>query len=117
MAKIPAEPPAEGASGSNLDEFKELYQEQRAQQARLRHAQQFLTSPVFYDLRLPLMQVTDAPEAVAARLRDVEYRLSVLGSLLSMMAEERGFLERTFSVQDDAPEEMPRTAAVEVVDG
>lgn len=109
--KAPLDATPVGAPPSSLDEFKELYLEQRAQQARLRHVQQFMTSPIFYDLRLPALDLTAPPEAVATRKREVEYRLSVLGSLLSMMQEERKFLDRTLPLATEtAAEACPDVA-------
>jgi hypothetical protein len=103
--KAPVNATPVGAPPSSLDEFKDLYLEQRAQQARLRHVQQFMTSPIFYDLRLPALDTSASAQAIADRRRDVEYRLSVLTSLLGMMQEERKFLDRTLPLAA-APAQM-----------
>lgn len=97
------DPQATGSKPEDpLAEFKELFVEQREQQARLRHVQQFLKSPMFLDLGEDPLEVTDSPEAIEARKRELDYRMRVLNSLLSLMSEEREALERAVSIAEAA---------------
>jgi hypothetical protein len=61
---------------------------------RLGHAREFLSSPLFVDLREPAMTVSDPPEVLAARARDLDHRIAVLRSLLALLEEERALLDR-----------------------
>lgn len=93
-----------------LAEFKELFVEQREQQSRLRHVQQFLKSPMFFDLGEEPLEVTDSPEAIEERKRELDYRIKVLQSLMTLMTEERAALDRAVSAQAPvAPEQAPGT--------
>lgn len=100
-----AAPQTEAApdEGDGLAAFKEMLQEQRERQGRLRHVQQFLTSPLFFDLRDQPVTVSDPPEAIEERKRDLDYRIKVLESLVSLLIEERDFLDRTQSAVPDSP--------------
>jgi len=71
--------------------------DQRLRQERLWRAQQFLTSPLFVDLRDRPLEVSDPPEAIAERARDLDYRIAVLESVLALLREERGLLDRAVS--------------------
>lgn len=91
-----------------IAQFKAVIQEQRKKQENLRYVHQFLTSSQFIDLRDADLVVSDQPEAIADRKADLDYRIKVLGALLTMLKEERDALDRTKSVhavpQDPAPE-------------
>ncbi len=87
-----------------FEDFKEMLAEQSERQARLRHVQQFLTSPVFFDLRDAPIEVSDPPEVIEERKRDLDYRIKVLESLVSLLIEERDALDRTVSAADAAAE-------------
>jgi hypothetical protein len=71
--------------------------DQKQRQERLRHVQAFLTSPLFLDLREQPLTVSDPPEAIEERKRDLDYRITVLTSLVELLREERGLLDRTRS--------------------
>lgn len=85
------------AAEEGLAEFKELFAEQRERQSLLRHVQQFLKSPMFLDLRDGPLSVSDPPEAIEERKRELDYRIKVLQSLLTLMTEERAALDRAVS--------------------
>lgn len=80
-----------------FDEFKEILAEQTERQGRLRHVQQFLSSPQFVELRDQPFEVSDPPEVIEERKRDLDYRIRVLESLLSLMTEERDSLDKAVS--------------------
>jgi hypothetical protein len=96
----PAADGGDSAGGDIFDDFKEMLAEQSERQGRLRHVQQFLTSPLFLDLRDQPITVSDPPEAIIARKRDLDYRIRVLESLVSLLIEERDALDRTRSAND-----------------
>ncbi len=86
------------ADGSDsLAEVKELFQEQRERQDLMRHVQQFLKSPLFLDLRAAPVEVSDTPEAILERKEDLDYRIRVLKSLLTLLQDERDVLENAIS--------------------
>ena len=91
-----------------IAQFKAVIQEQRKKQENLRYVHQFLTSSQFIDLRDADLVVSDEPEAIGDRKTDLDYRIKVLGALLTMLKEERDALDRTKSVnaepEDPAPE-------------
>ena len=89
--------PAPESGEDGLEAFKEMLGEQRERQGKLRHVQQFLTSPLFFDLRDKPIDVSDPPEVIEEHKRDLDYRIRVLESLTSMLTEERALLERTQS--------------------
>ena len=68
--------------------------EQAQRQERLRHVQEFLSAPTFLDLGSLGQAYTDPPEALEDRWRDLDYRVTVLRSILGMMEEEREMLAR-----------------------
>ena len=104
---------SEPVRGDPLAEFREMFREQSERQGRLRHVQQFLTSPLFLDLREQPMVVSDPPEAVEERKHDLDYRIKVLQSLLELLTEERAALERTFSAETVAELDAEEAAAAE----
>jgi hypothetical protein len=97
-AAAPATAPGAGSDG--LDAFKEMMKEQLERQGRLRHVQQFLTNPLFIDMRDQAVSVSDPPEAIDQRRRDIDYRIRVLESLLELLNQERAFIDR---LQSAAP--------------
>lgn len=103
-------PQAPASPADELHEFKDMLSEQRERQGRLRHVQQFLTSPVFVDMRDRPVTVSEDREAIEERKRDLDYRIRVLESLVSILIEERDFLDRvqaegeTTSPDDATPE-------------
>jgi hypothetical protein len=110
-------PPGTGQpEDDQLAEFKALFAEQRERQSRLRHVQQFLKSPMFLDLREEPIEVSDPPEAIEERKRELDYRIRVLESLVALMSEERAALDRAVSIGMKAATATPdaegaRTAA------
>ena len=102
MSKVPSENDRPAASARQMptgdDGFKQMMAEQRERQGRMRHVQQFLASPVFLDLRDQPITVSDTAEAIEERKRDIDYRIRVLQSLVSLLMEERGALDRFRSV-------------------
>ena len=95
-----------------IAQFKAVIQEQRKKQENLRYVHQFLTSSQFIDLRDADLVVSDNPEVIAERKADLDYRIKVLGSLLTMLQEERTALDRTKSA-NDASDETPSEPAQE----
>jgi hypothetical protein len=91
-----------------IAQFKAVIQEQRKKQDNLRYVHQFLTSSQFIDLRDADLVVSDQPEAIAERKADLDYRIKVLGALLTMLQEERTALDRTKSVHEP-PDDQPDT--------
>lgn len=85
-------------SQDSLAEYKELFAEQRERQSMLRHVQQFLKSPLFVDLREATSEVSDPPEVIEERRRELDHRIRVLESLVTLLKEEREMLDRTVSV-------------------
>lgn len=92
-----------------IAQFKAVIQEQRKKQDNLRYVHQFLTSSQFIDLRDADLVVSDQPEVIAERKADLDYRIKVLGALLTMLQEERSALDRTKSAHADP--EAPEDAA------
>lgn len=93
--------------GAEIDpfvEFKEILAEQTERQGRLRHVQQFLSSPQFVDLRDQTFEVSDPPEAIEERKRDLDYRIRVLESLLVVIREERASLDKAVSAAAQSPD-------------
>lgn len=81
------------------DALGDAMREQKQRQERLRHVQAFLTSPLFLDMRDEPVLVSDPPEAIEERKRDLDYRIAVLTSLVDLLREERGQLDRTRSAR------------------
>lgn len=91
-----------------LHEFKDMLSEQRERQGRLRHVQQFLTSPLFIEMRDQPMTVSEDRHAIEERKRDLDYRIKVLESLVSILIEERDFLDRAVSVEEAEASSAPQ---------
>lgn len=85
-----------------LHEFKDMLSEQRERQGRLRHVQQFLTSPLFIEMRDQPVTVSEDRHAIEERKRDLDYRIRVLESLVSILIEERDFLDKVQSPEEAA---------------
>lgn len=111
--KAESEAPAE-APMDPFEEFKEMLAEQSERQGRLRHVQQFLNSPMFFDLRDQPTVVSDPPEVIEERKRDLDYRIRVLESLVSLLIEERDSLDKTRSAEEAEAEADPVSAASKV---
>lgn len=98
-------------------EMTRLIREQEARQERMRHVQEFLSAPVFLDLSEMEVRVSDDADALAARGRDLDYRISVLSSVIGLLKDERAFLDRILSGEEttapdaDAEEAAPDTPA------
>jgi hypothetical protein len=84
-----------GRNNPALDALGDAMREQKERQERLRHVQSFLTSPLFLDMRDDPVTVSDPPEAIEERKRDLDYRIAVLTSLTALLREERQLLDRT----------------------
>jgi hypothetical protein len=97
MAENPEQTVPDGED--TIAQFKLIIQEQRKKQENLRYVHQFLTSPQFIDMRDAKMVVSDPPEVIAQRKLDLDYRITVLTSLVGMLQEERAALDRTHSSQ------------------
>lgn len=91
----------EEAEQDSLAEFKELFAEQRERQSMLRHVQQFLKSPLFVDLRDAPIDVSDPPEVLEERKRDLDHRIRVLESLVTLLKEEREMLSNATSAETE----------------
>jgi hypothetical protein len=94
-----------------IAQFKAVIQEQRKKQENLRYVHQFLTSSQFIDLRDADLVVSDDPEAIEGRKADLDYRIKVLGALLTMLQEERAALDRTKSVRTEPEDAAPEDEA------
>jgi len=88
-----------GKSNPALDALGDAMREQKERQERLRHVQSFLTSPLFLDMRDDPVTVSDPPEAIEERKRDLDYRIALLTSLTELLREERRLLDRTRSAR------------------
>lgn len=87
-----------------LHEFKDMLSEQRERQDRLRHVQQFLTSPLFVEMRDRPVTVSEDRHAIEERKRDLDYRIRVLESLVAILIEERDFLDKVRPEAETPPE-------------
>jgi hypothetical protein len=109
------ENPDDRAGGDHTrDALVEAMREQKQRQERLRHVQAFLTSPLFLDMRDMPVLVSDPPEAIEERKRDLDYRITVLSSLVDLLREERNQLNHTRStgaMESEATQKDTRTAA------
>lgn len=88
--------------------------DQQERQTRLRHVQEFLSSPTFLDLSDMPVEVADDPEALAERQRDLTYRITLLRSLLELLEGEVKALNRLRNGADEpAPEGERRESSEE----
>lgn len=93
---------ASGAAAQSAASAKivsDAMRDQKLRQERLRHVQEFLTSPVFVDMRQQSITVSDSPEALAERKSDLDYRIEVLEAVLALLIEERDMLDRVTSAK------------------
>ncbi|MBL4813358.1 MAG: hypothetical protein JKX69_13620 [Rhodobacteraceae bacterium] len=104
-------PTAEAAQDDLMaNAMSDSLQDQTLRQERLRHVQEFITSPVFIDMRDADISVSDPREDLEERCRDIDYRLAVMDSVRALLAEERSMLERLLAQKDSG-----ETADVETV--
>lgn len=92
----------DGAAARNAASTKivsDAMRDQKLRQERLRHVQEFLTSPVFVDMRQQPITVSDSPAALAERKADLDYRIEVLEAVLALLMEERDMLDKVVSAQ------------------
>ncbi len=88
------------------EELSDLLKEQKQRQTRLRHLQEFLTSPTFLDLSDLPVEVLDEDDALKERLEDIEYRILVVQSILTTLEGEAKLLTKareSKATDDDAP--------------
>ena len=81
--------------------------DQQLRQERLRHVQEFRSSPTFLDLGKAQMVVSDDAAALAEHRRDLSYRITVLQSVLALLTEERELLDSAVSAAT-TPEPIPQ---------
>ncbi|GGH57388.1 hypothetical protein GVY41_13495 [Frigidibacter albus] len=91
------ETPSRDAASAKI--VADAMRDQTLRQDRLRHVQEFLTSPMFIDMREQQVTVSDSPAELAERRRDLDYRIEVLESVLALLIEERDMLDRVVSAQ------------------
>ncbi|MCE0505814.1 hypothetical protein LR948_10635 [Roseivivax sp. GX 12232] len=77
--------------------LKDLLRDQQERQTRLRHVQEFISTPAFLDLSELAIEVSDDAEALDGRRRDLDYRIEVLRSVLALLEEERALMDRVES--------------------
>ncbi len=76
--------------------------DQKKRQERLRHVQEFLTSPNFIDMKdQPLLTGSDNAE-LRERRKDLKYRINVMESVVGMLIEEMDMLDRVIADQSKA---------------
>lgn len=75
-------------------DLPDILQDQQERQTRLRHLQEFIGTPTFLDLSDMPIEVADDDEALAERQRDLEYRSTILRSVLSLLEGEIVLLEK-----------------------
>jgi hypothetical protein len=93
----------------------EAMRDQKKRQERLRHVQEFLTSPVFIDMKDQPLLTSSAPQELLERRNDLKYRINVMESMLGMLIEELDMLERVIGDQakSAAPSPAPRAESAE----
>ena len=84
--------------------------DQQLRQERMRHVQEFLSSPSFVDLRDAPLFVSDDAAALSARRADLTYRIGVLQSVLALLTEERDLIDRAIPA-GTGPESGPDAAS------
>ena len=86
--------------------------DQQLRQERMRHVQEFLSSPSFVDLRDAPLFVSDDAAALSARRADLTYRIGVLQSVLALLTEERDLIDRAQPAEaGTGPESGPDVAS------
>ena len=74
--------------------------DQKLRMDRLRRAQSFVSGPLFPELRDAPLVVSDSPEALAERAREIDYRIGLVEAVLELLREERGLLDRARPATD-----------------
>lgn len=110
MSSPPQDPPVGPNPGSDLPQeaaraLTEAMRDQKKRQERLRHVQEFLTSPTFIDMKDQPIRVSDSPAEIAERRRDLSYRINVLESVLAMLIEELDLMDRIETAAAEPPPE------------
>ncbi|QFS84160.1 hypothetical protein FIU97_15510 [Roseivivax sp. THAF40] len=94
---------AKSEDATTIDrDLQDLLRDQQERQTRMRHVQEFLTTPAFLDLADMSLEVSDDPETLQERRRDLDYRIKVMRAILKLMEDERSALDRVESVQEPA---------------
>lgn len=88
-------------------ELKDLLRDQQERQTRMRHVQEFLTTPAFLDLADMSLEVSDDPETLLERRRDLDYRIKVMRAILKLMEDERSVLDRVESAAGTPNPDLP----------
>ena len=113
----PADQPADQPVAQSPDRMMakamgDAMRDQKQRQERMRHVQEFLSSPSFVDLRDAPLIVSDDAAALAARRADLTYRIGVLQSVLTLLTEERDLIDRAHPVEaGTGPESDPDAAS------
>ncbi len=81
-------------------DLQDILRDQKERQDRLRHVQEFMSTPVFMDLAELSVDVTDDADALDERRRELDYRIDVLSSVLELLREERGAMDRVRAAGD-----------------
>ncbi len=92
----------DAATGVLSQAIGDAMRDQRLRQTRLRHVQEFLSSPAFLDLRDSAIIVSDDARALADHRHALTYQIEVLQSVLALLTEERALLDRVTG--QDGPE-------------
>ena len=100
----PDTPNAQGIARADLpmavsQAVSEAMRDQKKRQERLRHVQEFLTSPVFIDMKDQPLVTSSSPQELLDRRKDLKYRINVMESLLGMLIEELDVLDRVINDQ------------------
>lgn len=93
----PDQAPEPATAAATAKVVADALRDQKQRQERLRHVQEFMTSPVFIDMTRQPITVADGPEALAERKRDLAYRINVVESVLALLIEELDTLDRVTS--------------------
>jgi hypothetical protein len=89
----------------------EAMRDQKKRQERLRHVQEFLTSPNFIDMKdQPLLTGSDSHE-LQERRRDLQYRITVVESVVGLLIEEMDVLDRVIADQAKAESDQNMSPA------
>ncbi|QFT64325.1 hypothetical protein SAMN05421853_102433 [Roseivivax halotolerans] len=92
--------PSKDADRDVTAEFSDVLRAQKEKQERLRHVQEFVTTPTFLDFAQMSVEVSDDPEQLEARRRDITYRIEILRSVLGLLEDELEAMDRVSSVQE-----------------
>lgn len=109
-----AAPESGHAAGSELPKavsqaVSEAMRDQKKRQERLRHVQEFLTSPNFIDMKdQPLLTRSGLPE-LQDRRKDLKYRINVMESVLGLLIEEMDVLDRVIKDQANTTDSVSAT--------